>query len=116
MSQAELRSKRLALAAVLTMLALVTPNIAFADPCAEACRSQHNACRMDAKLLYTPRCDAALQGCISGCFSKGRFSHDRDRERGDFGEHGSRDFRGPPENHGPPEFHGPRGFGRGNRR
>jgi hypothetical protein len=121
MSQAALRSKRLAFVAALTTLVLVTSEVAFADPCAEACRSQHNSCRMDAKLLFAPRCDAALQACISGCFTQGRFRRDRDHDRGGFGEHGPRDFRGAPENRGQPEFrghpemHGPRGAGRNRR-
>lgn len=109
MSQAALRSKRLALAAVLTTLALVTSKTASAEPCADACRAQHNACRMDAKLLFTPRCDAALQACISGCFSKGRFGRGHALDHKGFDE-------GPRENHESPEFRGPRGFGRGNRR
>lgn len=127
MSRAHWRSKGLAYVAALTALALVTAESAVADPCADACRSQHNACRMNAKLLFSPRCDAALQGCISGCFAQGRF--DRGRERG----HKPHDlraapesrgppafrtipqFRGPPEFHGPEGFRGPRGFGRGDR-
>ena len=116
MSQAELRSKRLALAAGLTTLVLVTSKIALAEPCADACRAQHNACRMDAKLLFTPRCDAALQTCISGCFSKSRFGRGGALGHDGMGEQRPRDFRGGPENNGPPEFQGPRGFGRGNRR
>lgn len=78
---------------------------AKADPCAIACRSQHNACRMAAKLLYSPRCDAQLQACISQCFAAGRFKRGIREGRGpsEFGDH-----RGPPpEVRGPPEMHGP---------
>lgn len=130
MSQARWRSKGLAYVAALTALALVTVESAVADPCADACRSQHNACRMNAKLLFSPRCDAALQGCISGCFAQGRFDRGRERGRGGHKQRDLRDptesrsppafrtipqFRGPPEFHGPQGFRGPRGFGRGDR-
>lgn len=83
---------------------------AFADPCAEGCRSQHNNCRMNTKLLYSPRCDSALQSCLSGCFAQNRF---RDREH---------EGRPPKEGHGPtdfrdqPEFRVPRFQGHNERR
>ncbi len=76
---------------------------ANADPCAAACRSQHNSCRMSAKLLYASHCDAQLQSCITQCFAGARGSrnsregrpHDmRDREPRGIGE--PRDLRGPP--------------------
>jgi hypothetical protein len=130
MSQATLALKGLARVAVLSALVLTTATAGYAhaDPCADACRSQHNNCRMSAKLLFSPRCDAALQNCISGCFTRGRFGRDRHDGRGN-DERGSREFRGPPEMHdsqgprefrGPPEMHdshGPHGPGRsGDRR
>jgi predicted lipoprotein with Yx(FWY)xxD motif len=101
-------AKGSALAAVLTALMLATAGSAFADPCADACRSQHNACRMNAKLLYAPRCDSALQACLGGCFAQ-RPERDRDHERGG---RASREFRGPPESRGIPEFRPPRFPGR----
>jgi hypothetical protein len=130
MSQATLALKGLARVAVLSALVLTTATTryAHADPCADACRSQHNNCRMSAKLLFSPRCDAALQNCISGCFTRGRFDRgDRHNGRGNdergHDERGSREFRGPPDmrdSQGPREFrglpemhdsHGPRGPG-----
>lgn len=87
--------------AILTTLMLVTSGAAFADPCAQGCRSQHNACRMNTKLLYAPRCDAALQSCLSGCFAQDR---ERVRDRNVRPPH---EFRGPPEFRRAPEFRGP---------
>lgn len=91
-------------------------NAAKADPCAIACRSQHNACRMATKLLYTPRCDAQLQACISQCFSAGRFNRGIREGRGpdDFrdrrGPPPPPEMREPPERRGPPrDFRDPRG-------
>ncbi len=55
MSQAALasiKSAGLVLLAVLALSAFAVEN-AKAEPCAEACRSQHNACRMAAKLLFS---------------------------------------------------------------
>ena len=63
----------MAFAAFLAVLAM-SAGAAQADPCADSCRSQHNGCRMAAKLLYSARCDAQLQSCISQCFAAGRFS------------------------------------------
>lgn len=97
-------AKGLARVAILAVLTFAMSGSAFADPCAEGCRSQHNACRMNAKLLYAPRCDAALQSCLSGCFAQDRF---RDREG-----RAPRELRGPPQFHGPPEFRAPRAPGR----
>lgn len=106
----------LARVAVFVVLMLVTSGSAFADPCAEGCRSQHNACRMNAKLLYSPRCDAALQSCLSGCFAQDRF-RDRGREgRAPQGFRESPELRGPPEFRGPPAFHAPRAPGHFDRR
>lgn len=90
---------------------------AKADPCATACRSQHNACRMATKLLYTPRCDAQLQACISQCFAAGRFNRGVREGRGpeEFGDrHGPPpEMRAPPERRGPPrdDPRGPRWLG-----
>jgi hypothetical protein len=85
---------------------------ATADPCAEACRSQHNDCRMAAKLLFSGRCDAQLQGCIMQCFAAARANRDRDLREGrdlrDFRDRrGPADMRGPPDFRGPPEAHVP---------
>ena len=81
---------------------------AFADPCAEGCRSQHNACRMNTKLLYSPRCDSALQSCLSGCFAQNR-TRDRERDvRAPKELRGAPQFQGPPEFRGTPEFRQPR--------
>jgi len=89
-----------ALLAVLAMSAF-SAGSANADPCAEACRSQHNACRMAAKLLFSSHCDAQLQSCITQCFSGARMREGRDG-------HNLREGR-PPDMRGPPrEFHDPR--------
>ncbi len=76
MSQAALPSIKFAGLALLAALALSTFAVgdAEADPCAEGCRSQHNACRMAAKLLFSARCDALLQGCIGQCFAAARMN------------------------------------------
>lgn len=103
----------LARVAVLMLLMLVvTSGSAFADPCAQGCRSQHNACRMNAKLLYSPRCDAALQSCLSGCFAQDRFRDGGREGRAPQEFHGNPEFHGPPEFRGPPTLHGPRAPGR----
>lgn len=102
--------KGLARVVVLTGLMLATVSgPAFADPCAEGCRSQHNTCRMNTKLLYSPRCDSALQSCLSGCFAQNRF---RDREHEG---RAPKESRGAPEFRGTPEFHPPRFPGRNDR-
>lgn len=136
MSQAALasiKSAGLVLLAVLALSAFAVGS-ANAEPCAEACRSQHNACRMAAKLLFSARCDAQLQSCITQCFAAARFGHDarggrdaRDMHdprdmRGppDRGDRGPPDMRGPPDKHGPPrdfrDQRGPRWLGGGDRR
>ncbi|RUO99880.1 hypothetical protein [Hyphomicrobium sp.] len=102
----------MAFAAFLAVLAM-SAGAAQADPCADSCRSQHNGCRMAAKLLYSARCDAQLQSCISQCFAAGRFSREREGRdhRGEFGDRRDMrppvDMRGPPEGRVPPEMHGP---------
>ncbi len=113
---ASMKSGGVALLAALAVFAFaVRP--AMADPCADTCRGQHNACRMAAKLLYPARCDAQLQSCISQCFAAGRFKRDRegrDHRGGEFGER--RDMRVPPDVRGLPEGRGlpdPRGLGDG---
>ena len=60
MSQAALASIKSAGRALLAVLALSAFAVggAVAEPCAENCRSQHNSCRMAAKLLFSARCDA----------------------------------------------------------
>lgn len=118
-----IKSFGMAALAVLAVLAFAAGN-ASADPCADSCRSQHNSCRMAAKLLYSAHCDAQLQSCITQCFSGAR-SRDRDRDnrspremrpdpRGMNDPRGGgvrmgepRDMRGPP----PREFHDPRDQG-----
>jgi hypothetical protein len=92
------------------MLAAVSGS-AVADPCAEGCRAQHNACRMNTKLLYSPRCDSALQSCLSGCFAQNRFRN-RERERE---VHAPKELRVSPEFRGSPEFRAPRFPGRNER-
>jgi len=101
--------KELAVASVLTALMLASAGPAFADPCADACRSQHNMCRMNAKLLYSPRCDSALQSCLGGCFAQHRPSREHEREHEG---RAAREHRGPPEFRGVPEFRPPRFPGR----
>jgi hypothetical protein len=93
------------LAAVVALAAISAP--ALAEICAVSCRSQHNNCRMAAKLLYSQTCDAQLQNCISRCFSENRLNREgragrgaaEFRERRDQGEFGG----GPPEMRRPPE-------------
>lgn len=101
---ASIKWEAMVLLTVVFLSAFAVPPVK-ADPCAEACRSQHNACRMAAKLLFSPRCDAQLQGCISQCFTANRFNRDarEGREPRDFRDRrGPPDFRGPPEERGPP--------------
>ncbi|MET0408364.1 MAG: hypothetical protein ABW006_08350 [Hyphomicrobium sp.] len=106
MSQAVMAIIKPVRMAFLVVLAALTvaAGPAAADPCAVTCRSQHNNCRMTAKLLYSPRCDDQLQACISQCFSAGRFNRDAIGERGRGGEF--RERRGPPEMREPPVMRG----------
>lgn len=101
MSHAQVPSMKLRGMAVLACLTffMLSGTAAIADPCAVACRSQHNNCRMAAKLLYPARCDAQLQDCIVRCFAAGRFNRLQREDRGppDF-----RDRRGSGEMHGLP--------------
>jgi hypothetical protein len=46
-------------------------DLAQADQCVADCRSAHNQCRVAAKALSSPQCDAQLQACIDRC-GKGR--------------------------------------------
>lgn len=89
--------------AVAILFAFAVP-AAKADPCAQNCRSEHNTCRMAAKLLFSARCDAQLQACISQCFAANRLKR---MPREDRGPPDLRDRRGPPELHGPPDDRGP---------
>lgn len=101
------------LARIVILLGLILAAVsgpAFADPCADGCRAQHNACRMNTKLLYSPRCDSSLQSCLSGCFAQDRV---RGREREG---HAPKEFRGAPEFRGPPEFRLPKFQGRSDHR
>lgn len=107
-ASASIKREAMAIWVIVALFASALP--AKADPCAQACRSQHNACRMAAKLLFSARCDAQLQGCISQCFTANRPNRVPREDRGppDFRD---RDRRGPPEFRGPPEEGGPpRGF------
>ncbi|MBS0267383.1 MAG: hypothetical protein JSS54_00230 [Proteobacteria bacterium] len=123
-----------ALLAVLAMSAFAAGS-ANADPCAEACRSQHNSCRMAAKLLFSSHCDAQLQSCITQCFSGARMREGRDARNpregrppdmrdgeprgmgGDARQGEPRDMRGPPrEFHDPRDQGGQRWLGSGDRR
>ncbi len=138
-SQAAMPSMKLAGTALFAVLALSAFAVgqARAEPCAEACRSQHNSCRMAAKLLFSGRCDAQLQACITQCFAAARFGrdgregHDPRDMRDPRGMHGPGDMRGPPDMrdrgmggtpgmHGPPrdfrDQRGPRFLGGGDRR
>jgi hypothetical protein len=85
--------ERLALSAIAaTLLTAAASDTDVADPCVQSCRTQHNACRMAAKLLLSSRCDAQLQSCISECFAAGRFRREQHdlRPAREF-----RDLRGP---------------------
>jgi hypothetical protein len=86
---------------------------------------------MAAKLLFSARCDAQLQGCIGQCFAAARMNRGlregrdlrdlRDRDPREFREmRGSPDMRGPPDrgppgppvgrplpDRGPPDMRGP---------
>jgi hypothetical protein len=91
------------LAAAVVLAVTCAP--AVADGCAVSCRSQHNNCRMAAKLLYSQTCDAQLQNCISQCFSENRFNREgrAGRGPGEFRERrGQGEFGG-----GPPEMRRP---------
>ncbi|MBN9247890.1 MAG: hypothetical protein J0I81_10665 [Hyphomicrobium sp.] len=138
MFQAAVKSTKSVGRALLAVLMVSTfaVGIANADPCAEACRSQHNACRMAAKLLFSSHCDAQLQSCITQCFSGARMREGRDvrtpregrppdmRDREPRGMGGDargqgepRDMRGPPrEFHDPRDQGGQRWLGAGDRR
>lgn len=45
--------------------------LANADQCVSQCRAAHNQCRIAAKAVSSPQCDAQLQACIERC-GKGR--------------------------------------------
>ncbi len=84
MFEAALKSLKFAGRASLAVLAMsaFAAQSAHADPCAEACRSQHNSCRMAAKLLFSAHCDAQLQSCITQCFAGARVRDGRDNRDG----------------------------------
>lgn len=42
-------------------------DLAQADQCVSECRSEHNQCRVEAKAISSPQCDAKLQACIDRC-------------------------------------------------
>jgi hypothetical protein len=48
-----------------------TVELARADNCVAQCRAAHNQCRIAAKAVSAPQCDAQLQACIERC-GKGR--------------------------------------------
>jgi hypothetical protein len=41
--------------------------LANADQCISQCRAAHNQCRIAAKAVSSPQCDAQLQACIERC-------------------------------------------------
>lgn len=55
--------------AILGGIALGTGHskLALADNCAAQCRSGHNQCRIAAKAVSAPQCDAQLQACLERC-------------------------------------------------
>jgi hypothetical protein len=87
----QLKCALAAAVAATLLLAISGADAAFADPCVQNCRAQHNFCRMKKKLLLSPRCDAQLQSCLFHCF-RGKGSRGRDRDRGHGHGHG-RGFR-----------------------
>lgn len=119
MFQAAVKSIKLVGRASLAVLAMSTfaAGSAHADTCAEACRSQHNSCRMAAKLLFSSHCDAQLQSCITQCFSGARMREGRDGHNLREGRGRPPDMRGPPrEFHDPHDQGGQRWLGPGDRR
>lgn len=97
MSRVASQSERLAPAAVAAMLLWAgASGMAVADACVQACRADHNACRMAAKLLLSARCDNQLQSCISQCFASSQYGRE------------PRDVRPPRDLR---DLRGPRGLG-----
>lgn len=90
---ASTKREAMVITAVAIFFAFAVP-AAKADACAQNCRSEHNTCRMAAKLLFSARCDSQLQACISQCFAASRLKRM------------PREDRRPPEERGSP--HEPR--------
>lgn len=55
--------------AVLGGIHLGTSNIQLVrnENCVSQCRAAHNQCRIAAKAVSAPQCDAQLQACIERC-------------------------------------------------
>jgi hypothetical protein len=58
--------------AIFGIFAIGEPSVELAqtDQCVAQCRADHNRCRVDAKALASPQCDAKLQACIDRCKSR----------------------------------------------
>lgn len=59
--------------AIIGGIGIGTSNVQLArtDGCVAQCRSAHNQCRISAKAVSAPHCDAQLQACMERC-GKGR--------------------------------------------
>jgi hypothetical protein len=59
----------LATTVILGVVAAGVPEVELARPeaCVAQCRAAHNQCRMAAKSISAPKCDAQLQACIERC-------------------------------------------------
>ncbi|MBK9079144.1 MAG: hypothetical protein WBP38_02840 [Hyphomicrobium sp.] len=59
----------LASAMILGIVTASVPDVELAkqDTCVAQCRAAHNQCRMAAKSISAPNCDAQLQACIERC-------------------------------------------------
>lgn len=57
----------LALLGAVVATALPEVEMANSDSCIAQCRSAHNQCRLAAKSVSSPQCDAQLQACIERC-------------------------------------------------
>lgn len=55
--------------ALAAVTAIFAPETAKANRagCAAQCRAAHNQCRMAARSVSAPRCDAQLQSCLERC-------------------------------------------------
>jgi hypothetical protein len=51
------------------VVAITFPNVVMAnrEGCVAQCRSAHNQCRIAAKAVSSPQCDAQLQACLERC-------------------------------------------------
>lgn len=57
------------LAVLGAVAATAMPDVEMAsrDSCVAQCRSAHNQCRIAAKAVSSPQCDAQLQACMERC-------------------------------------------------